>query len=96
VPLDEVRLENQRLDLVGDDDRLDVGDAFDELLREVRVRGGILEIGPHAVAQADGLADVQNAAVRRDHLVHAGQVRKLRESAFQPLAAGHGAVLVRR
>jgi hypothetical protein len=79
MPLDQVRLEDQRFDLVRHDDRAHVGDARHHLLRAVCVRGAVLEVRPHAAAQRDGLPDIENAAVFPDHHVDAGAVGELRE-----------------
>ena len=79
MPLDQVRLEDQRLDLVGDDDRSNVGDLLDHRRRARVVRRALLEIRPHAIAQRDRLSDVENLAVASDHQIHARRVRDLRE-----------------
>jgi hypothetical protein len=55
VTLDQVRFEDQRLDLVVHDDPAHVGHAFDHLGRAVDVRGGILEVRAHALRSETAL-----------------------------------------
>src|SRR5206468_5399971 len=60
VPLDQVLLEMQRLDLGVGDDHLDVGDAVRQL-RDRRARvGARLEVAANAWAELLRLADVQD------------------------------------
>ena len=61
VFLDQVHLEDERLELGADDDRVEVGDVLHQLARFRRIHG-LVEIRPHAVAQVDGLAHVNDLA----------------------------------
>ena len=74
VQLDQRVLEDQRLLLVGGDDRLDVaqhmGEFFDE---RARIAGG-LEVVADSVFEVLGLADVDDAALLILHQVAAGLV----------------------
>ncbi len=83
MALDQVRFEDQRFDLVRDDDRAHVDDALDHLHRAVRVRGAVLEVRAHAAAQRDGLADIQNLPVVPDHHIDAGRVGELGQRPLQ-------------
>ena len=64
VPLDEVLLEMERLDLAAGDDHLEVGDAADEVRdRRAGVATSLLEVRANPRAQRLRLADVQHGAV---------------------------------
>src|SRR5207245_2164627 len=71
VVLDEVALEDQRLDLVRALDELEVEDALDHLLDARRLRITRREVLPEAVAQAQRLADVDDLRLRVAEQVHA-------------------------
>ena len=62
VPLDEVLLQVQRLDLGPGHDHLEVGDARDELRDRGALSAGRLEVRAHARAQRLRLADVEHVA----------------------------------
>ena len=62
VPLDEILLEMERLDLVLGDDDLDVLDPIGQLLDRRASVGALLEVGPHPGPQRLRLADVQHLA----------------------------------
>src|SRR5690606_13095573 len=79
VLLDQVGLEDQRLDLVLGDDELEgsrVGRDVARLLGR-----GAPEVAAHPAAQVDGLADVDDGAVGPDEGVAAGRGRENREVA---------------
>ena len=80
VALDQVRLEDQRLDFVRDDDRSNVGDSSrpSPSVRAM-VHRAFLKVRSHAVAQRDRLSDVENLAVASDHQIDARRVRDLLE-----------------
>ena len=64
VLLDEVVLEDRRFLLVGGDDRLEVPDrALQDRDEGAVVALRVLEVAPHARAQALGLADVDDDAL---------------------------------
>src|SRR5262249_20208714 len=80
VALDEVLLEMERLDLAARYDRLDVGDAVDELVdAEPVVAAPGLEVLAHARTQRLGLADVKDVSPSGAEDVDA----RLRREAFQ-------------
>ena len=89
VPLDQRRLQQQRLLRRRREDELDVSDPLDELarLRLERVRGA--EVGAHAVAQHRRLPDVQDRALRVLKDVNAGLRRHRAQTPPQtsPVAA---------
>ena len=60
VLLDQVHLEDERLELRTDHDPLDIGDVLHQLAGLVVLVGALLEIGAHPVAQVDRLADVDD------------------------------------
>ena len=62
VLLDEVRLENQGLDLVVHDDELEIRDQPDQLSRLRIVITARLKIRPDAVAKVLCFADIQDLA----------------------------------
>ncbi len=74
VLLDEVALENQRLDLARRHDEFEVRDFRDHRADFRRVIALALEILPHAVLEHDGLADIDDLARRVLHDVDAGIV----------------------
>ncbi len=63
VFLDQVHLEDQRLELRAGDDPLDIGDVLHQLVGLVILVAAVLEIGAHAVLQDDRLADVDHLAL---------------------------------
>src|SRR5262245_3778061 len=81
VPLDEVLLEMQRLDLAARDDHLDVRDPLGQLRDGVPDVCGSLEIAANARAQRLGLAHVEDLAARVAEDVDAG----LRRQSFELL-----------
>ena len=88
VPLDQVLLQVQRLDLGVGDDHLDVGDALRQPLdRRARVRRG-LEVRAHARPQRLRLADVEHLAALVAEEVDAGLRREPFQLLFQ--VCGHG------
>ena len=62
VPLDEVHLEDQCLELGSDYDPLDIDDMGDQLGDFAAVGRRFMEIGSHPVAQVDRLADIDDLA----------------------------------
>ena len=76
VLLDEVALEDQRLDLRARQDELEVRDMGDHRAHLRRMVLVLLEILPHAVLQHDGLADVDDLAFRVLHDVDARMIRQ--------------------
>ncbi len=70
VALDEVRLEDQRFDLVGRHDELERGGAKRD--QPALLAGVAPEVAAYAAAKVDRLADVQDLAVRRHEQVAAG------------------------
>ena len=90
VPLDEVLLEVERLDLGAGDDHLEVVDSGDESRdRLAGVAASGLEVRAHAWAQRLRLADVEHAALGVAKEVDA----RLRGQAFQLVAdVGHSAI----
>ncbi len=75
VVLDEVALEDQRLDLVCAPHELEVVDAPHHLVDPRRLRIAGREVLAQAVAQAQGFADVDDLRFRVAEQVHAGIVR---------------------
>jgi len=78
VTLDEISFENERLNLIRNDDRAHVDHALDHRLRANVVCGRVLEIRAHAAAQRHGFPDIKNLAARVNHLIDAGRVGNLR------------------
>ena len=76
-PLDEVRLEEQRLRHAVDLGHLDVRDPVDDAADPVDLsaRRLLLPVAANAAAQALRLADVQDVAPGVPHQVHAGAIR---------------------
>jgi hypothetical protein len=90
VPLDEVLLEVQRLDLCLGDDRLDRLDAPGHLPDPgARVARAGLEVGADARPQRFRLADVEHVAPRAAEEVHAGSLRDPSQLLLDRLR-GHG------
>ena len=88
MALDQVGFEDERLDLVGDDDRAHVDDALRPSPPcEMWCDRALLKIRTHAVAQRDGLTDVENLVAGPDHQVDAGRVGDLRERRLTALTA---------
>ena len=77
VPLDEVLLEMECLDLRPGDDHLDVLDSLRQALNLRATVLGRLEIGAHARPQRLGLPDVENVAFRVAEQVDARRRREL-------------------
>src|SRR5438445_641520 len=89
VLLDEVVLEQQRLSLVGDDDRLKVGDlAHQRGVLGARVRVGA-EVARHARSQALRLADIEDLARGALPEIHAGLVGEGFELAADQVTSFH-------
>jgi hypothetical protein len=87
VPLDEVLLEVERLDLVLGDDHLDVRHPLRQLPdRRARV-GALLEVGAHARAQGLGLAHVEHIPGPIPEEVDPGQRGQGFQLIFEP--SGH-------
>jgi len=61
VFLDQFALEDQRLQFGLRHDPVQIGDLEHELFCLACVGGSVLKIGAHAVAQADGFADIDDA-----------------------------------
>src|SRR3712207_8041851 len=59
--LDEVRLQDERLDLGVGDDELQIGDSLDQLARLAVVPAPRLEVGADAVAEVLRLPDVDRS-----------------------------------
>ena len=74
VLLDQVRLENQRLDLTVRDERLDVVDPRQHELDARRVTAAFLEVGADPVLEIDRFADVEHLPGLVTIEVHAGAV----------------------
>ena len=74
VPLDEVELEEERLDLVLGDDPLDVVGRLHHLVGALGQRRGRREVVRQPAAQALGLPDVDDPALGVEELVRAGRV----------------------
>jgi hypothetical protein len=70
--LDEVHLEDERLEFRPDDDPFDVRDLAHQAARLVVVTGIRVEIRADAVLQADRLADVDDFPLGIFHQVAAG------------------------
>ena len=90
VAFDQVRLEDERLDLVVHDDPAHVDDAFDHLLRARREERRVLKVRTDPIAQRDRFSDVQNSLVLAQHQIDAGGVRHLAERLFQVAARALG------
>ena len=76
VLLDEVALQDQRLDLRMCEDRLEVGNLRDHGTHLRRLMLAALEVLPHAVLEDDGLADVDDAPLCVLHDVNARRIRQ--------------------
>ena len=76
VLLDEVALEDQRLDLARRHDELEIRDFRDHRTHLRRVVAAALEILPHAVLEHDGLADVDDLPRRVLHDIDTGILRQ--------------------
>ena len=74
VPLDQVELEEERLDLVLGDDPLDVVGGLHHLVRALRQRRRRGEVVRQPAAQALRLPDVDHPALGVEELVRAGSV----------------------
>ena len=72
VLLDQVVLEDQRLELAPGDDEVEVARLGDELGDPRRVLRAGLEVGAHPLAQRTRLADVDDPSLGRPHPVAAG------------------------
>ncbi len=98
VALDEVRFEEQRLADAVDLGHLHVGDPVDDLADPMDVAGPaddlLLPVAPDPIAQALGLADVQDVAPGVLHQVHAGAVRESLERRFE--GGSHPPMVCRR
>ena len=95
VALDQVRLEEERLgDRIGQG-HLDVGHPVDDAPDPVglAVRALLLPVAPDPVAQALGLADVQDVAPAVLHQVHAGTIGQLAEGRLE--LGSHGPIVPR-
>jgi len=79
VALDQVVLERQGLHLGVGHDEVEVGDLLDHPALVELGRTGGLEVGPHAVADHPGLADVDHPSARVPEQVDAGAQRELAE-----------------
>jgi len=82
MALDQVELEQQRLDLGGGDGHLDARDLPDEHLRLFPVRAAV-EIARNAVLKVPRLAYVEDRAVSPEHAVDARLGRQRREKGAQ-------------
>ncbi len=81
VALDQLVFENQRFGRgIGADD-LEIDDMRDQLARLRIVPALRLEVGAHAIAQRDRLADVDDAAILVLHQIDAGLGRQRAQSA---------------
>ena len=82
VVLDEVVLEDQRLDLVGGGDELEVGRPPDELRYARRLRVSGREVRAQAITQPQGLADVDDLRLAVAEHVDARAVRNGLQPSF--------------
>lgn len=64
VLFDQIRFEHQRLDLVIDDDKLEIGYLFYKLPRFRIMISARLKVRPHTISQVLRLADIQDLAHR--------------------------------
>ncbi len=87
VPLDEVLLEMERLDLAAGDDHLDVRDPLGQAADLRAPVGRLLEVRAHARPQRLRLADVKDAAVGVAEQVDARLRRERLQLVFD--AGGH-------
>jgi hypothetical protein len=89
VALDQVHLEDQRLQLGGDHDPLDVGDLAHELVGFGMLVGGIVEVRAHPGAQIDRLADVDDPPGFILHQVAAGLIGQGVQDALEVICCVH-------
>ena len=89
MPFDKIRFKNQRLDLIGHDDRAHVEHALRHQLRSAHVRGAVLKIGAHPAAQRNRLADVQDAVIFPHHHIDARGIGDLGKRLRKVCRAGH-------
>ena len=80
--LDEVALQDQRLDFRVCEDRLEVGDLRHHRTHLRRLMLAALEVLPHTVLQDDRLADIDDAPLRVLHDVDARRIRQQFELFF--------------
>ena len=83
VLLDEVHLQDEGLEFGTDQNPLDIGNLAHEAAGFAVVTSVSVKVGPHAVLQADGLADVDNHAIGVLHQVTARFCRKGSENTLQ-------------
>ena len=61
--LDQVAFKNERFELTIGDDPIEVRNLSDHPPRFRRVIRALLEIGPDAISQVDGFADIEDGAI---------------------------------